>query len=169
MKMQDYFDNGKDFIKNLNIKDPSSCIQFIRKIAGKWFDTLKSYSQMGDIIKANEEYEKLLQKSELKIRDFIRVSIRKNKGKLNIVQNEHIYRISFDQFVTKCEESDKLITELETKLEEKMILIDVRVLSFFYYILFQGVNERKTQVKINNPDTRGTNPFLISKEGGSKL
>jgi len=40
---------------------------------------------MGDIIKANEEYEKLLQKSELKIRDFIRVSIRKNKGKLNIV------------------------------------------------------------------------------------
>jgi len=65
----------------LNIEDPVSCVKFIQLIAGKWYDKVKSHNQMGDMYKTNEEYERLLQKSELKIRDFIRVG----KIKINYV------------------------------------------------------------------------------------
>jgi len=106
----DDMETTKDAIKNLKIESPKGCLDFFKTIALRWHEILKDQSNKCDLQKTIDAYEKLLQKSELKIRDFIR--------------NEHIYRISFDQFAMRNEEAEKVISDLETKLQEKSSTIE---------------------------------------------
>jgi len=70
---KDDLDNAKDTLKNLKLESPKGCLEFFKTISFKWHEALQEQGSKSDLQKTIEAYEKLLQKSELKIRDFIRV------------------------------------------------------------------------------------------------
>ena len=69
-------DDVKDVVKTVQVEQPIDCIRFIKNIAVKCYDKIRNSGKSNSVQKVIEEYEKLLQKSELKIRDLIRVAQR---------------------------------------------------------------------------------------------
>ena len=65
----------KDILKGFQIEDPISCVDFIKTIAMTCYEKVKEAETKSDTFKTANEYERLLQKSELKIRELIRVSL----------------------------------------------------------------------------------------------
>lgn len=65
-------ENLKESVKNLKIADPVGCIKLLKFVATESYKKLQDYGKI-DISKTVNDYESLLQKSELKIRDLIRV------------------------------------------------------------------------------------------------
>jgi len=91
-------------IKNLNFTEPESCLKFMREVIFKCVGGIDNLNSKENTNNQMGVYEKLLQKAEIKIRDLIR--------------NEQIYRITFDQYAIKHDEFDRAIADLQFKLEE---------------------------------------------------
>ena len=63
----------KDAFKNVRVEEPLECIELLKKIILKLYEKTKEIQKHNNSDKIIEDYEKMLQKSELKIRDLIRV------------------------------------------------------------------------------------------------
>jgi len=94
----------EEAIQNLNFTEPESCLKFMREVIFKCVGGIENLNPKENINNQMGVYEKLLQKAEIKIRDLIR--------------NEQIYRITFDQYAIKHDEFDRTIADLQFKLEE---------------------------------------------------
>jgi len=94
-------------IKTAELKD---CVKFLREVIISFCKKQKKMDYEKSLNNDVEEYEKLLQKAEIRVRDLIR--------------NEQIYRISFDQFTYRHEETEKTMSEVQNKLKEKKAQIE---------------------------------------------
>jgi len=99
----------QDIVKTMKVQKPMDCIKFLRDIAVRFCTKMKENRQKKNF-NNGDEYEKLLQQSETKIRELIR--------------NEQIYRLNFEQLTTKSEEAEKLLIEAQIKLEDNKNTIE---------------------------------------------
>jgi len=67
--------NGLDsMIKQTNFQDPKGCLEFFKNIIMNFSQRLREPTDLNDDSRKPNEIEKMLQKSEIKIRDLIRVN-----------------------------------------------------------------------------------------------
>jgi len=100
----------QDIVKTMKVQKPIDCIRFLRDIAVRFCTKMRENRQKKNTVNNGDEYEKLLQQSETKIRELIR--------------NEQIYRLNFEQLTTKGEEAEKLLIEAQIKLEDNKNTIE---------------------------------------------
>ncbi len=118
---QEYFDELKHVVRDVKIEQAVDCVSLMKELLRGCCEKLQGFEKVdrgenaGDSV---NDYEELLQKAEAKIRVFIRVREKEERGKYNLnVQNEQIFRLNFDILAQKCEDSDKVLQEVQKELE----------------------------------------------------
>jgi len=104
--VEEYFDELKHVVRDVKIEQPVDCVSLMKELLRGCCEKLQVLEgvEKAEISPDSvNDYEELLQKAEAKIRVFIR--------------NEQIFRLNFDILAQKCEDSDKIVQDVQKELE----------------------------------------------------
>jgi len=104
--VEEYFDELKHVVRDVKIEQPVDCVSLMKELLRgccEKLQVLEGVEKAEISPESVNDYEELLQKAEAKIRVFIR--------------NEQIFRLNFDILAQKCEDSDKIVQDVQKELE----------------------------------------------------